>query len=308
MPIHLERDNILLGDALREVLDQAVAADVRDENPQSVEFGVHEGVIVVGDQSRAVGITRYYNVRDLVEERWPAVLSAPDHNERKSAAAGSGSLFPKRDAADGPTVDEILEELTIVFKETIDPENWRDNGGSIGSIHQFNGVLVVNTSWRNQRSIERMLSRLRETSRRPATRPTSFEDGALIYRYPPDASAQKPLELRVYDLKEFERHPLPAPQKDEIVWPWRDQLRGLVLDIDPDTWRENGGKATCLVFNDKLIVLQTAATQQCIAALLETLRAQPPTSRPAPPPVPPPAEEPPQPAPDSPSAAPHPTL
>ncbi len=50
-------------------------------------------------------------------------------------------------------------------------ESWREGGGSVGSIMEWNGILVVTQTREAQRDVSRLLNGLR---RRPATRPVRW--------------------------------------------------------------------------------------------------------------------------------------
>jgi hypothetical protein len=50
---------------------------------------------------------------------------------------------------------------------TVAPESWRDNGGTIGSCSQYNGLLVVTQTPANHKAIEALLSELTAKLRKP---------------------------------------------------------------------------------------------------------------------------------------------
>src|SRR5579862_4979083 len=42
-----------------------------------------------------------------------------------------------------PTVDEVLEQIWGLTKDTISRESWVDNGGTVGTLHRFDRQLIV---------------------------------------------------------------------------------------------------------------------------------------------------------------------
>ena len=64
---------------------------------------------------------------------------------------------------EGRTREELIEEITTLIKDTVDPDSWRDNGGSVGSIRELSGQLIVTQTPKNQREVVSLLEGLRET-------------------------------------------------------------------------------------------------------------------------------------------------
>ena len=115
-----------------------------------VGYEVDEGVIMVSviDDATVETQTRVYDVRDLVV----------------FADAGNGDP----EALDAK--EERVEALTRMIGDTIDPDSWRDNGGSVGAIREDAGFLVVTQSEENQNRIENLLAHTRRLLR-PAGAP-----------------------------------------------------------------------------------------------------------------------------------------
>ena len=57
--------------------------------------------------------------------------------------------------------DEMSDRLTRLIQENIDPDSWRDNGGSLGAMAARGDKLIVTTSPAVHREIERLLAGLR---------------------------------------------------------------------------------------------------------------------------------------------------
>ena len=58
---------------------------------------------------------------------------------------------------------DLVTSITDTIKATVAPDSWRDNGGTIGSIRELNGQLIVNQSVDNQIEVYNLLQQLRET-------------------------------------------------------------------------------------------------------------------------------------------------
>ena len=98
-------------------------------------------------------VLRVYDVRDLIAS------DAALHAQRIEAAtatiravitAGGGTPATVPATTRAATIDpqheqylDSVERLKLVITETVDPESWREAGGTVGSIREFNGQLVV---------------------------------------------------------------------------------------------------------------------------------------------------------------------
>jgi hypothetical protein len=58
------------------------------------------------------------------------------------------------------TVEEIIEDITRMITYVIDPDVWRSAGGSVASIRELGGLLIVTQTAENQRQIAALLTRL----------------------------------------------------------------------------------------------------------------------------------------------------
>jgi len=56
---------------------------------------------------------------------------------------------------------ELIQQITTIIQEQIDPEGWKDNGGDTGAIQELNGNLIITNTSRNHREIEGLLTQLR---------------------------------------------------------------------------------------------------------------------------------------------------
>src|SRR6201999_3081572 len=74
----------------------------------------------------------------------------------------------------GPTRQELVEQITKLITDTVAPESWRDSGGTIGSIRELQGQLIVTQTPENQKALVNLLEQLRETRAIQVTVETRF--------------------------------------------------------------------------------------------------------------------------------------
>lgn len=93
---------------------------------------------------------------------------------------------------EGRTAQEAMDEILRLVTETIEPDSWRDAGGSVGSVRELGGRLIITQSPRNLREVEWLLNELRSefgkppTTTRPATTraPPPRRDARVTRFYP----------------------------------------------------------------------------------------------------------------------------
>ena len=61
-----------------------------------------------------------------------------------------------------------IEALVKIIEDTVDPNSWRDNGGPVGTIKEFDSVLIVYQTPANHRLLQRVLKNLRNPEGRLA--------------------------------------------------------------------------------------------------------------------------------------------
>lgn len=291
--VRVMRDDQRVGDVIEELIRQLRAAEP-DGAADHVDFSSDANVIVIGRQGRLPALVRYYNVRDLVIGHWPPLDSYPEPKPvGLFSGGGSSGYYPEF----GPTAEEILDELRMLIQETIDPEHWRDNGGSLGAIGETGGVFTIRTSWPNHRRIEHLLMTLRAAMAdkpvMPATGPAPRE-GRLV-----DVETSREgerIEVRLHDIRGLPLVELPIhPDADADAAPMERLFTIIQEGVDTDSWRDHGGTVGAMwELNDVLVIRQSPENHPKIADLLAALRrkadwAQPPATSPAAPPSLPPA-------------------
>ncbi|MFM1823687.1 MAG: hypothetical protein RI967_1953, partial [Planctomycetota bacterium] len=74
---------------------------------------------------------------------------------------GGGIIGDPGDDPERKSREELIEQITEIIQEQIDPDGWRDAGGDTGSIQELNGNLIITNTAKNHREIEGLLSQLR---------------------------------------------------------------------------------------------------------------------------------------------------
>lgn len=162
---------ISLKRALTEVLDQAGAV-----GPVTIGYEMMEGAIKVATRSTLdkETFTAVYDINDLLQEI-PVFSDAPltdltQINERGRREA-SKSVEAKVPWSAGDDVDDQdedparmgrVKDIIRLIQKQVAPDSWRDRGGSIGTISEINGQLVVTQNSTSQRQVGDLLGKLRE--------------------------------------------------------------------------------------------------------------------------------------------------
>ena len=110
-------------------------------------------------------VTRVYDVRDLLIEI-PSVTDAPVLGRPEPVPAPAANRFPKESDEDRAKAakarEERVEQIVTLVKETVDPQSWRDNGGTVGAVRELQGQLIVTQTAENHRQVAVLLDQLRE--------------------------------------------------------------------------------------------------------------------------------------------------
>ena len=170
-PISLQLTEVPAEQALRLVLQQA---SVDETNP--VTFGVVEGIITISTQRDLTRTTeiRTYDIRDLLLHV-PNFTKAPTFDldqalESRTIGGGGGgssggSPFKTEEGEEeGPTPAELVAQITTLIQDTVgSPTDWAERGGTISSLRELNGNLIVKTTPENHVKLSQLLAQLRET-------------------------------------------------------------------------------------------------------------------------------------------------
>jgi len=169
-PVHLSLPKeISLKKAITEVLDQAAGGQVE------LGFEVDQGVINVATR-RLLDEKTYpviYDINDLLLEV-PQFTNAPmtdlrdaTRSTRRRSYAHADRPWRYGDDDDdepeaNPEHERRVRKVIQLIEETVAPESWRDRGGSVGSMQEINGQLVVTQNSAAHRQISGLLDKLRE--------------------------------------------------------------------------------------------------------------------------------------------------
>jgi hypothetical protein len=123
-------------------------------------------------------LVRTYNVSDLLRltsdyPRDSHIVPPSEIGARPSSLGGGGaesggqSLFGgsggvKVGVRTGPAIE--LDPLSKLLVETVDPDSWRDNGGTVGMIRALSSMLIVVQTRANHNTIQELLNELRRTA------------------------------------------------------------------------------------------------------------------------------------------------
>lgn len=156
--------------ALQLILDQ-VGGDL-----VPLGYTVDDGVVTISTQENLGKNTVFqtYDIRDLVVQA-PSFDTAPDFDltaisQGGSSGGGGGGGGSQQDLfqdSDEETAGlgrgELIQQIMQLIRDTVDPDNWRTNGGLVSSMSELNGSLIVNTTSENHRKIISLLAQLRES-------------------------------------------------------------------------------------------------------------------------------------------------
>ena len=76
---------------------------------------------------------------------------------------GGGGAGGGGTGASGATREEQTERIIDIIQETVATDSWRDNGGDVGALEEYNGQLIVTQTSENMREVVSLLGKLRET-------------------------------------------------------------------------------------------------------------------------------------------------
>ncbi|MGF1635215.1 MAG: hypothetical protein ACFCVE_15290 [Phycisphaerae bacterium] len=164
-PVSLNLRNVTVRTLLTKILE---SADNR------IAFTPDNGVITVStrDELAENTITQVFDIRDLIIDV-PDFTEVPTFDVSQNAQSGGGGGgggnlfdgggFADEEDSDAPTRAELVDQIILLIQETIDSNSWRDNGGTIGSLRELNGQLIVTQTPENLTRLSGLLEQLRET-------------------------------------------------------------------------------------------------------------------------------------------------
>jgi len=165
--VTLQLNNVPGDKALNLILDQ-VGGDL-----VPLGYTVDDGVVTISTRENLGKNTVFqtYDIRDLVVQA-PGFDQAPDFDLSaitESAGGGGGGgggqqdLFGDVEEEDDLGRGQLISQIMQLIRDTVDPDNWRANGGLVSSMSELNGSLIVNTTSENHRKVISLLAQLRES-------------------------------------------------------------------------------------------------------------------------------------------------
>jgi type II secretory pathway component GspD/PulD (secretin)/tetratricopeptide (TPR) repeat protein len=157
-------------------VEKALQTVLRDLSTNTkLSYVVDDGVITIStkDDLAKSPIIRVYDIRDLIVRvpnfAGPVInLTSSFQNGNCSSGGGSGP-FDTNNTGSGnngeenaQTRGELIKSITETITQTIDKESWVPTG-TIGSIRELHGTLVVTQTAENHQALASLIESLRET-------------------------------------------------------------------------------------------------------------------------------------------------
>jgi hypothetical protein len=160
-------------------LSRVLAVLLAAVEPRDMPLGFRagDGVIRVttADALANSGVTmRIYDVRPLIEHAiavkraLAASTGASTADQPILGGQGGGRSQTSDPEEDGEhySFDEEMENLATYIRETVDPDSWRDNGGSTGMMREWAGRLIVQHTPEGHRRVEAALKLLSDSAKK----------------------------------------------------------------------------------------------------------------------------------------------
>jgi type II secretory pathway component GspD/PulD (secretin) len=165
-PVTARLRDVKFSKALQILLDQVGGGDVQ----LGYAFDGNVMTVSTADVLARQTVTKVYDIRDLIIDI-PDFTDAPDVGAIRPVPDDLGPPAqpepkPKpqtRPADGGRSRAELIESITTLVQETVDPDSWRHNGGTVGAIRELQGQLIITQTQDNHRQVVRLLEQLRET-------------------------------------------------------------------------------------------------------------------------------------------------
>jgi type II secretory pathway component GspD/PulD (secretin) len=100
-------------------------------------------------------VTRVYDISDLIWHKEDYV--APSQTDNGAEQQGAQQSNP----SSNPTNQDLIDSIVKLLVDTVATDTWKDNGGTIGSMRELSGQLVVTQLAENHQKIQDVLDALR---------------------------------------------------------------------------------------------------------------------------------------------------
>ncbi len=175
-PISLQLTNVPAEQALKLVLKQATS-----DNQNPVTYSIVDGIVTISTQADLTRTTetRVYDIRDLLVNV-PNFTNAPEFDLSTALSSsgnvgqgggggntatlfGSGGAGATGTSATGKSREDMVRDITNLIEDSVgNPQDWVDRGGTVSSLKELNGNLIVKTTAENHRALFQLLAQLRE--------------------------------------------------------------------------------------------------------------------------------------------------
>lgn len=245
---NMERNTDTGGMSLRDVKAETVLEILLDKvsaaagGVAALDWQVTDGVVRIStaDQLKARTVVRVYDCQDLL---------------RQAASPSTMPVDPQTSAA---ARAEDMENLIELIKNTVEPGSWAPDG-TVGSISEYDGLLVVLHNWRAQHQIAGLLNDMRQ-----AKAARNVEGAGAATRPAADRGAARRDQTvsRIYDVRDFAEGNSSQQALARLI---RDQ-------IEPGTWTPDGSTGTIDFWNDRLVVRHDETAHRRLLNMLDAIR------------------------------------
>jgi hypothetical protein len=159
-PITLRLSKLPIQRVLELICDEAGAGQER------IDAQAIDGAIVVStaEDNARYAETKLYDVQDFVQARYDfrKRLGWQPATSQSAAANGQSRTGLFGTSPEEDPYNEAIETLNRMICEFVEPDMWRDAGGAIGSIRDYNGRLMITATPAMHAQIAALLEMLRK--------------------------------------------------------------------------------------------------------------------------------------------------
>jgi hypothetical protein len=177
------RRNTILAAVAASSITFIVMAATRPE-PRTRFVAANQAVSIEDEAASATVVTRIYYVGDLLQEL--VGQNKDDWLGQSSAFDGPDSaVFSPSKIFSGPmTLGDAKDFLSNIIMDEVASDTWKSNGGSIGSMENWDRSLLVTQTERNQEAVEALLDQLALSSAfKPLPPGTHVPPGSRMARF-----------------------------------------------------------------------------------------------------------------------------
>lgn len=112
--------------------------------------------------------TKVYDIRDMLVQI-PNFTSAPEfeHTPPSPNQTTASTSFLDDDGSDQPSRQEMIEQIVNLIQDTVgEQSDWQAYGGTISSLRELNGNMIVKTTPAQHKQIAELFGQLRKTNAR----------------------------------------------------------------------------------------------------------------------------------------------